>query len=310
VERTALHNDFYQDSVNFTYITQDHSLPGSYLVVRGPAIFRTQDFKILNFFAGSIWQEGYKEGNSYAARFTTITGLLSLPFAPNTVWVADYYNHCLRKINANTRQTSVLTGKCGTLAVNDGAFSQAAVGYPIELIYYGSWEVWFFDNHYPGVRKCFQSNRVWRISSAYHSQAVNGMTLGINNEYLYTTHLRSASKIDIRGVRKVLFSSTLNGHNDDNFLKFKAGRFSNVHAIDDNFLLIVDTPNNVIRLVDQRMSQFYSICQPQITDNPTFLRGKVSECKLRQPQYLFYHKNTSTLYIAGKYEFYSLHVRG
>jgi hypothetical protein len=88
---------------------------------------------VVTTYAGTVGSSGYTDGLNLSARFYLPHGLAAVG---NDLYVADWQNHCIRKIT--TLNTSTLAGNCGTSGVADGLGSAARFRYPRALTTDGS----------------------------------------------------------------------------------------------------------------------------------------------------------------------------
>ncbi len=80
-------------------------------------------------FAGQCGKRGYKDGPSNQATFDLPNGLL---FYRGEVYVADYLNHCIRKID-KMGNVSTFVGKCSEHGVINGSLLQTRLYYPTDI---------------------------------------------------------------------------------------------------------------------------------------------------------------------------------
>jgi hypothetical protein len=87
---------------------------------------------VVTTYAGT-GSSGYWDAANSSARFYLPHGLAAVG---SYLYVADWQNHCIRKIT--TSNTSTLAGNCGTSGVADGLDNAARFRYPRALTTDGS----------------------------------------------------------------------------------------------------------------------------------------------------------------------------
>ena len=95
----------------------DRYIPGN-IIFSDRYSLKTTNGTYTQLIAGVTRTPGYQQGKGTKARFRTIRGLTQI--SRNVVVVADYDNHCLRKINRKTGETSLFSGSCGQPGYQDG----------------------------------------------------------------------------------------------------------------------------------------------------------------------------------------------
>lgn len=103
---------------------------------------------VVSTFAGSGTQ-GFLDAAAASAQFSQPSGIAVAP--DGTVYVADEYNHRIRKIDTNG-QVSTLAGK-GTAGNTDGASTQAEFNFPAGLTVDASGNVYVADTSNHRIRK-------------------------------------------------------------------------------------------------------------------------------------------------------------
>jgi sugar lactone lactonase YvrE len=94
-------------------------------------------------FAGAAGSSGSSDGVGNDARFKTPGGIAT--DATGNVYVADSFNHTIRKITPS-RVVSTLAGHAGTFGTSDGTGDTARFKYPTGIAVDASGNVWVTDN--------------------------------------------------------------------------------------------------------------------------------------------------------------------
>lgn len=290
-------------------MTKDQKEIGAFLVVRGNAIYRTSDFMNWQLVTGSLGVGSYREGALLEARFYHIRGLLSLPYDRNVILVADYYNYCIREINLLSQTVTPRAGKCRSAGFEDGALNIANIGLPLELILYGEDDFWFFDNKNPSVRHLHKDG-VWKITTLYQaSRAVDSIVLDPAKTNIYMMYSIGMSRLNIESETVIIRTAKF-GHNDGTLSAAKVNHLSNALLINDDLMLVTDTWNNVIRLVNLSSSKIFTLCVPQPHLNVPFNNRSLSFCMIGNLRYIYHYKDADIIYILTKSSVYSLPFLG
>jgi len=286
------------------YMNFDNYYRRNFLVVFGYALLTVERSRFYWAIAGNIRHSGYKEGKSLYSRYGVITGVLLFPEDKNKVWIADHTNGCIRHVNRKSLQSAELVGKCTESLVKDGNFSVAGIGEPIGLLYYTRDDVFFFENKEPSVRRIHKLHGKWVVETIYiANRAAKYIALDPHKKYVYMTHSAGVSRINEEGETLIIESK--NGHHDGPIKEAKTRELGYMMFLSNDLFMVVDTGNNVIRVVDLYSSLVSTICVPQ-TSEPVSVEGIVDRCRIQKPIYLLDKSKYSFVWVLGKRGYYQL----
>jgi len=193
---------------------------------------------------------GYANGNASVAQFYFPSGIACDD--TGNVYVADNYNHCIRKITPSG-VVSTIAGQANSSGKTDGnAKTKAKFSNPSDLFLQGS-VLYISDNANSRLRKLdLSSNMVSTVDSSLWTP--NSITVWKNNIYIADQHrvMKKTSNSLITYCGSVLLNQSgyTNGYgNSTRFYNIK-GLFFNKK---DSFLYAADMDNHVIRKI--------SVCQ-------------------------------------------------
>jgi len=208
---------------------------------------------------------GYADGSASNAQFYFPSGVACDD--TGNVYVADNYNHCIRKISTSGTVTTI-AGQPKVSGSTDGnAKTTAKFNYPSDLFIYGS-SLYITDNANSRLRKLNLSNgTVSTVDSNLWTP--NGLTIWNNTFYIADQHrimkLLGSNLLTYCGSVLLNQSGYTNGYGNST-------RFYNVKGImlnpNDTNLYVTDMDNHVIRKV--------SVC-PNINVNLT-ITGDTTFC--------------------------------
>lgn len=212
---------------------------------------RTSDGDLQTAIAGETESEGYKEGVHKKARFRNIYGFTQISI--NTIIVADMRNHCLRKIERGTRQTSQFSGKCETSGlasgIKNGRFSK-----PWTIVRdvknSGRLLVTDYDNsairsvsiNTGFVRTLVQSTMLTRIRYVVQDKDGDIYVTAYHAVYLITYN----DKV----IRALSGSQSNYGYSNKNLRYSRYNMPHDIKIIGYKALLVADSGNRKIRLLD------------------------------------------------------------
>jgi sugar lactone lactonase YvrE len=130
---------------------------------------------VVTTLAGSAGISGTADGSGAAARFTSPAGIgVALD---GTIYVADTYNHAIRKITPDGSVTT-LAGVKRALGYNDGFATQASFRYPFGLAVAADGTIYVADTSNEVIRKVTPEGRVTTVAGAAQT---TGTTDGTGN---------------------------------------------------------------------------------------------------------------------------------
>lgn len=239
---------------------------------------KTSDGTTTTTIAGYAKICGYQDGIGTLSRFNHVKGFRQI--SPTEVVVADHYNCCLRLVNRITLHTSRYAGSCGSRGYADGT-SAAMFDYPSSII---------DDFKHPGMLIVTDKSNIRHINK-----------LSINNPRPVTTFFRSTSALSsirniaqdpITGDMFITAQSTIMkltydsksiislagglGFRDCDFSYSLFNSLKDILIIDNNKLMVVDTNNYRLRLMDLDGETVTSFC----SGVPGHSNGDMKTCKL------------------------------
>ena len=209
---------------------------------------------VVTTLAGSAGISGSADGTGSAASFYNPWGVAV--DGSGNVYVADAYNHTIRKITSSGVVTT-LAGRAGTAGSSDGTGSAASFHYPLSMAVDGSGNVYVADTYNHTIRKITSSGVVTLLAgragavgssdgsgSAASFYYPNDVAVdGSGNIYVADTNNNTIRKITSSGVVTTLAggagsSGSFDGTGSAARLKFPAGvavdRSGNVYVADTN----------------------------------------------------------------------------
>jgi len=262
----------------------------------------------MHLIAGSKTELGHKNGNSFYARFGDITGMVTSPDDPKSLWIADYTNNCFRILNRQTKQVQDLTGNCGDTAVHDDNFEFAGVGDPIGLVSWDRDRVYFYDNAKPRIRCLYRLNKVWYILTTYRSTSqVHNFAGNVESGYFYLLRDEEIQRVSLD---RTVSENIIDPHEEyDDGLLSRAGIKKPVHMIflEPEVLLIADQGYHNLRVINLETSKISSVCLPQESDTSLVtVFGPINNCKLEYPTFIFKDGVNKVIRVLGYIQSYTL----
>ncbi len=207
-------------------------------------------------FAGST--AGYADGKAQWARFNKP---IAVTAHKSGLYVADYNNHRIRKIDANDNVTTVAGGAAGYL---DGAAKQARFSYPLAVELDGPGTIYVFDRNNRRLRKIALDGTVTTLAGSGKAGYLDGpgasaqlhdvwsITAGTAGElHFVDTPLHRIRRLSSNGVVSTVAGSGKAGYLDG---PASSAQFNMPHGIDrgpDGALYVADRNNHRIRRVHQ-----------------------------------------------------------
>lgn len=263
--------------------------------------FRTVDMTTgaTSTLAGIPRQKGYVDATGLAARFNQPTGLAVT--ASGITYVADTYNHVIRKIDANGVVT-LLAGKPGISGNTDGqGIGQATFSFPQGVAVDPSGIVYVADNGNKSIRTIQADGTV--------GTAVVGATGGLTGPYAVVVDPTNSARLFVTDASNKVFPVTMAtgvgtlgtaiGSGTSGFLdgaaataKFKfGGAHSGIAADAAGNLYVADRGNGCIRKLDKANAYAVSTLAGMATatapaTNYGFIDGALGTNKFNFPQSL------------------------
>lgn len=212
---------------------------------------------VVTTMAGEVMSNGSADGTGTAARFNFSTGVTNDGTA---LYVADTYNHTIRKVDIVTLEVTTLAGTAGVLGFSDGVGTSALFNYPQAITSDGT-SLYVADTVNNTVRKILiATGEVTTLAgmsgacgatdgtgSDARFNAPHGITTDGTNLYVADTWNGAIRKIDIETatVTTLVNAEALTGVVGGDI---EGARFSYITGIttDGTNLYFVDSGRNVI----------------------------------------------------------------
>ena len=246
-----------------------------------------QETKIVEVIVGST-SRGYRDGSGScqeAPQFSNPKAFLQ--YNRNTLFIVDTWNFCVRAVSRLTNSTSSVAGVCTNKSFADGPFSAAKFSYVFDVVTlpadFGS-AIIVADYENRKMRKLDMKLEQVTTMTELHESPV-GLTLTPDQDAVIYTHYPGGIgmlNLSTRTAQRLINEYTY-GYIDG---PLPASRF-NLHTYSPMFLsktvmMIADTENGAIRLVDFTNFSVTSICAK--AENLLSTRsGDVSRCRLFSP---------------------------
>ena len=236
------------------------------------------------------------------ARFQDLTGFRQI--SPSEVVVTDYGQHCLKLIDRTTLQVSRYAGYCGSAGYVTGT-SAARFYYPHSIISDikrpGMLLVTDYGNDAVRHVNTLSSSAPHSVSNFYQSTSYLDNPKGItqhpvNGDLYITNNDNEVWKVTYssKSISKFAGASSASFRDCD----FSTSYFNyprDIIFIADNKLLLADTDNQRLRVLNQQTSHTSSVC----TGRASHIDGDMETCTLYWPQSLMVLNDT--LYV-GEYQ--------
>ncbi len=216
---------------------------------------------VVSTLAGSVNYSGSADGTGSAAKFNSPTGI-AIDSSDN-IFVADYYNHTIRKITPEGVVTTI-AGLAEVFGSDDGTGSAARFYYPIGLAVDSSNNIFVVDKFNHTIRKITPAGVVTTIAGLAGSQGTTNASgtaarfwwpTGIaldssDNLFVTDTSSHTIRKINSSGVVTTIAGfAGVSGSADGTG---SAARFNNPFGVavdSSNNLYVADTFNHTIRKI-------------------------------------------------------------
>ncbi len=209
--------------------------------------------------AGNIDFSGSVDGFGLEARFNTIQGLAS---DGASLYISDYNNHTIRKLDLATLEVTTLAGVAGTTGLTDGTGTSALFKNPFGITYLGG-ELYVCDYSNDRIRKVSPSGVVTTYAGSVNGLVNHGSDplLARFNAPSAITHDGSAFYIydGNRVIRKIDIASgavtTLSGSQKIGWINGATAADMNYFSMrsmiyDGGYLYAADNGSGVIKKVD------------------------------------------------------------
>jgi streptogramin lyase len=117
--------------------------------------------------AGVAGSKGHADGEGSAAKFSSPCGVCAC--ADGSVWVADYSNHCIRRISSDGT-VSTVAGVAGSAGRADGEGSAAKFNHPKGVCACADGSVWVADQSNHCIRRIAADGTVSTVAGAAGSR--------------------------------------------------------------------------------------------------------------------------------------------
>lgn len=226
---------------------------------------------------------GYLEGHGSSARFNQITSFVQPD--KNTVVVIDGWNHCIRKVDRLSRNTTLVAGLCTKPGMKDGLYNKALFYIPIAAaIYYNDPNlVLVVDSLNHALRLVdLATSTVTTLDvhglhnpKGLHMKPQDGTWFISSNKSLY--QLREDNSLDMVSDSYSMPNGTVS-------------KFKNVNSIlplDSQTVLVVDTDSQMVVSIDLLTSNASPVC----SGGPGNKNGGSDKCGFYYPYSLMRNKN-------------------
>ena len=258
------------------YLERDKFVPGNIIFSDYNALKTTDGNDTYNI-AGKATQSGYVEGVGIVARFNYILSFLQV--STNRVLITDYHNHCVRSLDRITNETLTYVGNCTNSGNKDG--TDALITHPVKLI---------VDIKNP-IRlllaergRIIKSVKVANGNVSYFGSIVDYSVLNMIQEKdrgdLFVTFEHGVGLLDYHTrAFSVIAGSAINGFKDGSFNQMRFYYPFSIKFLNSHTLLVSDTYNNRLRVLDLITNTSSSIC----TGEWGHADGDFSTCTLYHP---------------------------
>lgn len=244
---------------------------------------------------GSATSSGYKEDVGDAARFTRITGFSQIN--STHILIADLGNHCIRMLNRETKETSPFAGKCKESGFQDGVDSRFDNPYTIIRNPENLNQFVITDSNNNAIRVLDLNTTVVTTLLKTGYSHPHGLSFAKNEKVLYFTQHHSIGRIDLntRAIVNITgtgFPGRRNGRFNDASFSIPWG----IIMLNDDILLLADSTNDLLRIVDKGQKWVRSIC----SGLGVSADDDLIKCALNEPISLLHHNGV--LYIGSQYK--------
>lgn len=233
-----------------------------------------------------VGESTYEEGTRNRARFSQITGFTQLN--ATTIVVADSKNNCLRTVDRVTGSTSLLSGVCSSSAgFMNGNLTTALFSEPFKMVSDNTKSIIYLtDKSNSAVREINlitgQVDTVANLSDMSHIGRPLGIALDWNDAKIFVTTESGLLSIKTHDrTHEVLISSLGLGFADGPLLQARISSPQEILSLTRNVLIMTDTNNNRLRIINLRYNTISSICNGA-TGGQTSNR-RIDECQISAP---------------------------
>lgn len=316
IEKFADFNEFlerYNRPIHF--FTRDDYIKDEFIVAAGFGVFTSRKVVTLARLAGNFVESGNRNGERDYARFRKIDGIITNPYDTSKIWVMDTYNYCIREINRRTKVTSTLTGQCGITGHQDGEIKEVLLTEPVALTIRPNQaeniETYFYDNENFGLKSIKKTGELLRVHTVVvWNRKINSLCFDPSGGTLYLVYDTGIGKLVLLRVVQpalTIFFETKYGFSDGllNGKDAKVKRLTSMAFTINNFVVLTDEGNSVIRLLDLEERRLSSICRTaSYNDDVT---GSPHTCHLKYPKNLLPVENGKIL-ILGRRAIFALRI--
>ena len=265
--------DFISTSYLVYHMELDRYRPG-FIVYTHKYTLMTSDGTTTYLIAGNSAQGGYREGVGADARFYRITGFAQI--TEKLVVVADVNNHCMRRIDRATNNTSVFSGQCKSQGYQDGRPGQFFYPWSVVMDKRDKNQLLITDSRNKAVRTVdVESQAVGKFSQSASLNNIMGITQEEKSGDLYVTAYHAIYKITYIQKTLSLISGSpgrnSHGYRDSTLLDSQFRYPAGLIFITPHTLLVADFWNYKLRLVDMKSDKVTTLRVTNSLDRPTSL---------------------------------------
>jgi len=234
-------------------------------------ILKIDNFGNLSVFAGS-GETGFRDATSTIANFNQPQ---ALTYFNNNIFVADTYNHCIRKINLKNRLVTTIAGAPGIPGFADGTQQEAKFNHPSGITVDGAGNLYVSDTLNQKIRKIDPDGKVTTIAGNGKKGFMDGPALGA--EFRRPLGIASNSQGEIfivdrdncrirkfyqkngNAVIETIIGTGMVGDKSGFAILAQLNMPEEISIDKDNNLYISDTGNNKIKKFDPLKSELSEI---------------------------------------------------
>lgn len=227
---------------------------------------------------------GYAEGVGEDARFRHIHSFVQ--WNTSTIFVPDYNNDCIRRLERNSWRTSQFLGTCGTGGFRDGE----------SPLFNGPWglikdmsskgKIMLTDFHNDAIRVIDIQRKLTTTILKEKVKHPQGIEFFFNLKFLLISSGHALSIYDlIANSTARIAGSDSRGYNDGKLSDAKFDDPGSILIASETIVLVADWNNFVVRVVNVALKTVSSICTPESFGR---VDGSVATCELNSPRGLFY----------------------
>jgi len=278
--------------VGIWHMEPDRYLNGTGILFSWGSAIKTSE--PVTIIAGSIDLESYAEGTGTSARFAKIAGFLQV--TDRLIIVSDRNNHCIRSVDRVTGQTAHLAGRCTEAGYADGIGGDARFWEPsgITLDERNKQSLIVVDNWNNALRSYNMDTKQVGTIVQDHDDLIRPRFALFDNKDKNTLYVSIRFKI----VKYSFVDNSITviagdferlGYQDGAFDVARFGYFpGEIVQLDEDHLAVTDFWNQDVRLINMKLREVSSICEPKYNDS--FVEGV--GCRVDNPHGLMYYNNT------------------